>query len=473
MSFVSPEFALAALLFFPIYWLLHRRQNLQQTFLLVSGYLLYATWSLLAAAMLGGYSLFIWLAGNWINAGTDSDKGKSRLRLAIGLVVSLSLLLVTKYYEFLREGIGALLPGLGLANAMPVLDIVAPAGISFFTFQAITYLVWRYRAPPEAISCGRPFLFLSFWPTLFAGPILRADAFFKQAETCAGLPVRVERAIYFILLGLAQKMVFATWLAETFVDDAFRYSDHLDALQGVSAMWAYALQIFLDFSGYSLIVTGLALLLGYEIPRNFRQPYIAVNLRDFWRRWHISLSTFIRDYIYIPLGGSHAGTALTCFNIFIAMTLSGIWHGANTTFLIWGALHGLGMVVVVLLGKWNSRLFTDASPIPNWLGQTLTLLFVTVAWVFFRASTLEAVQNMFTSLTLLPSSGPSPQHILLVIFSAIFLLLTQYADALEARCEALIAGTHPALLYALTSTASFVIIAFGPSGVPAFIYYSF
>lgn len=472
MSFVSPEFALAALLFFPLYWSLHGRHELQRLFLLLSGYALYATWSLGAAATLAIYSLFIWLAGNWINAGANNGTGRSRLRLTLGLVVSLSLLLVTKYYEFLREGMGGLLGGLGLGNTLPVLDIVAPAGISFFTFQAITYLVWRYRAPPAALCWKQPLMFLAFWPTLFAGPILRADAFFKQADECTGLPIHVERAIYFILLGLAQKMVFATWLAETFVDDVFRYPENLDALQGLSSMWAYTLQIFLDFSGYSLLVTGLALLLGYDIPRNFRQPYVAINLREFWRRWHISLSTFIRDYIYIPLGGNHAGTARTAANIFIAMTLSGIWHGANTTFLIWGALHGFGMVAVVLLGKWSTRLFSANSPVPDWLGQLLTLLFVTAAWVFFRAPTLETALSIFASLGIAPEA-PGIQHGLLALFSILFLLFTKHADALEKRGEILIANLHPALLYPATSAMAFAIIAFGPSGVPAFIYYSF
>ena len=470
MSFVSPEFALAALIFFPIYWLLHRRRALQQHFLLLSGYALYATWSLGAAATLIGYSLFIWLAGNWVNH--DVAKRKSRLRLTIGLIVSLSLLLLTKYYEFLREGVLNLLPGLGLTNALPVLDIVAPAGISFFTFQAITYLVWRYQSPQSPQSWKRPLLFLAFWPTLFAGPILRANAFFKQAEHCKGLPIHVERAVYFILLGLAQKMVFATWLSETFVDETFRYPGNISALQGISAMWAYALQIFLDFSGYSLLVTGLALLLGYDIPRNFRQPYGAINLREFWRRWHISLSTFIRDYIYIPLGGNHAGTTRTCINIFIAMTISGIWHGANTTFLIWGSLHGLGMVLVVLIGKWQPRLFTPASPIPDWLGQALTLAFITFAWVFFRAPTLDAAQDILASLAT-PFGQPGASHFLLLVFSVAFLFLTRHADALEQFAENRITTAHPAWLYALTSTTAFAIIACGPSGVPAFIYYSF
>lgn len=472
MSFVSPEFALAALLFFPLYWSLQAHKQYQLFFLLISGYALYATWSPWAALTLGLYSLFIWSAGNWINGTGEGQSGRRRLLLALGLLVSLSLLLVTKYYEFLREGIAGLLPGLALGNALPVLDIVAPAGISFFTFQAITYLVWRFRSPPEAVAPLRPFVFLAFWPTLFAGPILRADAFFAQMATTRGLPVRVERAIYFILLGLAQKMIFASWLASTFVDEAFRYPDKLDALQGASAIWAYSLQIFLDFSGYSLIVTGLALLLGYEIPRNFRQPYTADNLREFWRRWHISLSSFIRDYIYIPLGGNQLGTRRTAINIFLAMTISGIWHGANVTFLIWGGLHGLGMVAVILLARAQPRLFSAQSPVPAWLGQCATLCFVALAWTFFRAADLATAEQMLASLAMLPAS-PGAEHALLFAFSVAFLALSRHADHIEARCESFIAGLHPPLLYAVTTSVAFSIVALGPSGVPAFIYYSF
>ena len=192
------------------------------------------------------------------------------------------MLLYFKYYEFLRQALSDMLQNFGLHAFLPVLDILAPIGISFFVFQAVTFLVWQAQAQSRTASVAEVLLYLGFWPTHFAGPIFRADDFFRQLDGAAvGAPIQVERAIYIILLGLAQKLVFANWLEGTFVADAFKYPDTQTAISSVAAVLGYSLQIFFDFSGYTLIVTGLGLLLGFELPLNFRQPYLATSLRDF------------------------------------------------------------------------------------------------------------------------------------------------------------------------------------------------
>lgn len=468
MNFVSPEFAFAALVFFPVYWWLRPRRRVQMWFLTAAGYGLYATWSPVSALLLLIYSFSIWMAGLWI---ADTGQDKRRLIFVLSLVLALPLLLLTKYYEFLRLSLAQLLPALGWHSLLPVIDFVAPAGVSFFTFQAITYLLWRYQQPSARINLRRTLLFLSFWPTLFSGPILRAEPFFKQIDAGRfGAPLQPVRAIYYILLGMAQKLVCAYWLETLWVDSVFKDSEHQNLYSITLAAWAYALQIFCDFAGYTLIVTGLALLLGFILPINFRQPYLARNLKEFWQRWHMSLSSFIRDYIYIPLGGNRAGLGRAQCNILLAMLLSGLWHGANATFLLWGLLHGLGVILVNLYSHFKGP------RLPTVLAMALTLCYVSFAWLFFRADNLDVLGQLLSSAQNLPEQI-TVDAIYLLIFSMWFFFLSLRADRLEQQIVALFNTPRPWLTVpggvALASIWCFLVIALGPSGVPGFIYYRF
>jgi len=465
MSFVSIEFALVALVFFPIYWGLQAHKRLQTSFLAASGYGLYATWSLDVVKMLFVFSFGVWLAGMWVNSA--AQERKPRLRMALGILVTVTVLVFYKYYEFVRQFTGDALAGLGLPAFLPVVDVVAPVGISFFTFQAISYLVWQGQAQSQSVPFVRLLLYLGFWPTHFAGPIFRAEEFFKQLEGDRfGAPVQVQRAIYIILLGLAQKMVFANWLDGAFVEDAFKYPDMQTVVSTLAAVLGYSLQIFLDFSGYTLIVTGLGLLLGFELPVNFRQPYLASGLKDFWTRWHISLSSFIRDYIYFPLGGNRRGYMRAQLNTLVAMVISGLWHGANYTFLIWGALHGIGVVCQNVCRKLLGR------GLPHALSHPLTLAYVGFAWVFFRSDSMESawlllggVSRGLGELTL--------QHLYLMAFTLVFFLCSRRSEAIERGMIDLIGRYRGWRLATATACAVFLIILFGPSGVPGFIYYRF
>ena len=466
MSFVSPEFAWLCLLFFPLYWALAPHPRAQRALLLLSGYALYASWDWTFAVQLLAYSLGMAALGVWL-----ARQPHQRLPWCVALTLSIGCLAYFKYAEFLRASLLAVFNGLDFHPALPVWDVVAPVGISFLTFQAITYLVMVARQPSSVRPLPQVLLFLCFWPTLFAGPILRAERFFAQLDS--GLPGRPREALvalYIIVLGAAQKLVFATWLADTWVDPVFKSPEQYGGLSLLAAMVGYTLQIMLDFGGYTLIVTGLALLLGFELPVNFRQPYLARNLQDFWTRGHVSLSSFIRDYIYIPMGGNRLGFARTQANVLFGMVLSGVWHGPNWTFVVWGLLHGLGVVAVNLYKR------AQGPALPAWFSQTLTLLFVALAWVFFRAESVEAACSMLYSVVANEHDfwqvPPWPMLMLLALL-AVFLSLSRHAQALQTRVVTWLQASPAWAVGAVLSLCIFGVVALGPSGVPGFIYYRF
>ena len=463
LSFLSPEFAYLALAFFPIYWLLSTYPTAQKLFLLIASYSLYATWSYKTALFLAAYSSVVWLLGIWVRTGLNPSK---KIKLSISFIFALSLLLMTKYYEFFRELLIQILSQIGLTFFLPAIDLIVPVGISFFTFQAITYLFWEYQAKVK-VSFLDLLLYLSFWPTLFAGPIIRAQNFHEQLHSQNfGKPIESSRAIYFIFLGLLQKMVLATWLANQYVDSVFKYPEEFFAVDTLNGILAYTLQIFFDFSGYTLIVTGFGLLLGFRLPLNFAQPYLSHNLREFWQRWHISLSSFIRDFIYIPLGGNRRGFAVSQVNILIAMLISGIWHGAGLGFLIWGVIHGLGLVGSNLL-----RRFTPLR-LPVFCGQVITFLFVGFAWVFFKASSTENALRLLERLVA-PLGEFNLSWLYLWIFTLVFFLLSKYANWLESQIVTWKSRLNFWLLIPILCLIGYIIIELSPEGIPSFIYYQF
>jgi D-alanyl-lipoteichoic acid acyltransferase DltB (MBOAT superfamily) len=273
-------------------------------------------------------------------------------------------------------------------------------------------------------------------------------------------------AIYYLLLGMAQKVIFANWLGTIFVNTAFQYPETQTTITTTAAVLAYSLQIFLDFSGYTLIVAGLGMLLGFILPINFRQPYLSVNLKEFWRRWHISLSTFIRDNVYIPLGGNRHGFIRAQINILLAMLISGLWHGANATFLVWGALHGFGVIVQNVYEKWVGI------KLPSLIAQSMTFSFICLGWIFFRADTSDTAWKMISGFGRY-SSEFSVQHLYLLIFIVIFFILSAHKFYLEQRMVHLIRLCHGWKLTTVITLMIFLVIFFGPKGIPEFIYYRF
>lgn len=384
MSFTQPEYGVLLVATFWIYWALRHRATLRELVLLLASYVCYGAWNpryvpLLALATLVDY-------GVGRGLGALSSPAWRRALLVASLTFNLGLLAVFKYYGFFAGDAAAVLRAFGLGVYPPILDLALPLGISFFTFQSMNYVIDVYRGVlPPCRSLLEFAVFLSFFPHLMAGPILRASVFLPQvrrepvyddAEALGGL--------YRILVGLIKKTAIADFVGVTLVDPVFADIGQASAAAVLLALYAYAVQIYCDFSGYSDIAIGSARMLGFQIPENFDRPYAASSVREFWRRWHMSLSSWLRDYLYVPLGGSRGTPARTAANLMVTMLLGGLWHGASWTFVAWGGLHGLGLVV---------ERFTGRS-----FGRFVTFHFVCLAWLFFRAGSLDVALAGLRSL---------------------------------------------------------------------------
>lgn len=344
---------------------------LRKYLLLIASYVFYASWNvaflpLLATITLVDYGCALWM---------DRLTRHRRVFLILSIAVNLGFLGFFKYYNFLA----------GMIDASYTLSIILPIGISFHTFQSISYIVDVYRGEQKPIRNLTDYaLFIAFFPQLVAGPIVRAGEFFGDFYTWRKPDSEeVLRGVLWMLFGLVKKMVFADQFAQ--IADA--YFGSLAAHPGATAAWsgvfAFAMQIFFDFSGYTDMAIGMALLLGFHFPVNFRRPYLAFSITDFWHRWHMSLSKWLRDYLYIPLGGNRGGTLRTYGNLLLTMLLGGLWHGASFNFILWGGYHGalLGIERAVGRSEAPSKLLFPVRAL-------VTFVLVCIGWVFFRALTL-------------------------------------------------------------------------------------
>jgi len=387
MLFNSFEFVVFFALVLLVYWRLpHRAQN---WLLLVASLIFYGSWNSKFLLLIVASASIDFLCGLGI-AGATSQK-KRRAYLVVGLVSSLAILGFFKYANFFLDNLVELLEVLGVPASRPALNIILPVGITFHTFQAMSYAIDVYRREQEV--CRNYFdylLYITFFPQLVAGPIERAARLLPQfvnPRPRLNLGATLE-SIKLIIVGYAQKVAIADVLAPT-VDDTFANIHERGGWTLLFGLYAFAIQIYCDFAGYSNIARGTARLLGFQLMRNFAQPYLAVNITEFWRRWHISLSTWLRDYLYIPLGGNRRGRARTYVNLMITMLLGGLWHGASWTFVTWGGLHGSYLAAHK---AWTEkRALRAAAPfdarsrlkkLACWL---LTFHLVCLAWIFFRA----------------------------------------------------------------------------------------
>jgi|HubBroStandDraft_1064217.scaffolds.fasta_scaffold07984_4 alginate O-acetyltransferase complex protein AlgI len=328
--------------------------------------------------------------------------------LLISIVYYLGVLSVFKYWSFAADAVASLSATLGLHLPVPHLRLVLPFGISFFTFETMSYTVdvWRGELQPTRRYLDY-LLFVCFFPHLVAGPIVRPSQMLPQlrAEPRADAAMQAM-GLWRIAIGLAKKICIGDTLARALVDRVFETPERFTALEVLLAVYGYAAQIYADFSGYSDIAIGSAALFGYELPENFAAPYLASNLQDFWRRWHITLSTWLRDYLYKPLGGSRRGRVRTYGNLLVTMVLGGLWHGASWTFVVWGAIHGCALALTRMWqrGRGAARAAApDGVQAPpnssaRWIGVILTFHFVCAAWVFFRAPTLAHAALTFEQL---------------------------------------------------------------------------
>jgi D-alanyl-lipoteichoic acid acyltransferase DltB (MBOAT superfamily) len=461
--FPTVEFAI----FFPVVlalsWALMPRHGFWKPFIIAASYAFYASANWKFCFLLGGVTLGNQLAAKLI----DRTRAERRRRIIVGLAVALDLgvLAVFKYYAFFVQDVGDALDAIALGLPLPLLTIALPVGVSFFTFQAITYVVDVYRRDVRSASTVDVAVYLSFFPHLVAGPIVRAREFLPQlaAPRDRGR-VAVGPAVTLILLGLVKKVALADFLAREIVDPVFGVPGAYSAPDVALAIYAYAAQIYCDFSGYTDMAIGLALLMGFVFPQNFNRPYRATGFRDFWRRWHMTLSRFLRDYLYIPLGGSRRGRLLTGRNLMITMALGGLWHGAAWTFVLWGSYHGAGLVAEHALG---GRL-----RLPAWLRWAVTFHLVVLGWVLFRSQSLGDVGTVLSRLV---DPGPATLWSPPVVAAVLAVIGLQLVPErpLE-RMRLWVERLRPVPLGVATASMIALVAATVPSqGVPPFIYFRF
>jgi alginate O-acetyltransferase complex protein AlgI len=474
MIFPTLNFLLFYMVVWPTAWglVLAGRHNLHKLAIIAASYVFYAFWSWKLMFLLLGSVLLNWATGHLIGLAARRPALK-RSALVLGLAVNLSLLAFFKYYGWFSEELNGLLVWLQVGRELPLLEIVLPIGISFYTFQGISYVVDLYRGD---LDRPRPLIdvmfFISFFPHLVAGPIVRAASFLPQLEKPPD-PTRVfvGLGVMLILWGVFKKAVVANWLAVSLVDKAFLDPRAYGTLDLLAATYGYAVQIYCDFSAYSDIAIGVAALLGYRFQRNFNQPYRAETLADFWRRWHMSLSSWLRDYLYIPLGGSRRGRIRTYVNLVLTMVLGGIWHGAAWKFVIWGALHG-GMLA---LERVFSRGAPTAAARPPWrraLAILFTFHFVSLCWIVFRAESATRALDFLTGF----ASWTQPVALMTPFLSALiaFGLVIQFtpSDMLE-RLDRIYQRIPTWAIGVLAGLALLIIDILGGDSSAPFIYFQF
>src|SRR3954465_2776958 len=356
------------------------RPQLWKPFIRASSYVFYAAASVKFCFLLAGVALAN-QAGAQLVHRAPSERRRKQIAAAT-VAIDLGVLGLFKYYGFFTQQTGDLLDSIGLGMPLPLLSLALPVGLSFWTFQAISYVVdvkRRVIEPGKTIDVA---LYLSFFPHVVAGPIVRAREFLPQlAKPRDPRDVAVGAGVVLIAIGLVKKVVIADYLARTVVDPVFGVPQAYHAPDAILAAYAYAAQIYCDFSGYTDIAIGVALLMGFEFPQNFNAPYRATSFRDFWRRWHITLSRFLRDFLYIPLGGNRHGRWQTARNLMITMILGGLTHGAAWGFVLWGPPHGLGLGV--------ERFLRGRVSAPAWVRWAIVFNLVVLGWILFRSRDLS------------------------------------------------------------------------------------
>jgi alginate O-acetyltransferase complex protein AlgI len=474
MLFTSLAFLPFFVATFAAYWLLpwHRART---WLLLAASFYFYASWNHWLALLIAVTSTVDYAIGRALDA--SESVRRSRGLLLASVVMNLGLLAYFKYANFFLDSLTHVLHAAGWPTALPTLQILLPIGISFYTFEAINYAadVYQRRTPAER-SLPNFLLFITFFPHLVAGPIVRAKDFLPQVRRFKRWDwMRLQLGANYFLLGLIKKLVIADRLA-LLVDPVFAAPEQYRTAVLWLAVLSYALQIYCDFSGYSDMAVGLAHAFGFKLARNFNLPYLAANVSEFWRRWHISLSTWLRDYLFIPLGGSRGTPGQTLRNLIITMALGGLWHGASWTFVLWGLLHG-GYLAV------HRRFQGFCENRPRWQAVLrgmpgtaarvgLTFLAVALAWVLFRAPTLGDAWTIYARM-FWPSPGmayPFPSE-----GAAMILALAAAGHAIGRwRRAGRVARDLPAPIQGFAYAALWAcVLVLTPDGARPFIYFQF
>jgi alginate O-acetyltransferase complex protein AlgI len=476
--FHTQAFLLFFAVVFALYWAIPRRWQMARIWVLVvASFHFYAAWSYELAFLVTATTCADYLFGRAMAA---TDRKRYRLPLVLASIgMNLGVLCYFKYRGFFLNELFDALAGFGYTPGFQKLDplsLIIPFGISFYTFEAISYAVDVYRRKiPAETSLPRFMLFILFFPHLVAGPIVRAGDFLTQARRPKRWNwVRAQVGVQLFLMGVFKKMAIADRMA-MFCDPVFASPEHYSTKTCWLAVLAYAIRIYCDFSGYSDMALGLAHLLGYRLTRNFDMPYLAANVSEFWRRWHISLSTWLRDYVFIPLGGSRGGRWATCRNLMIVMAVGGLWHGAAWGYVLWGVAHGSMLVIHKLFRDLCSRSPRLTALLETWAGTVfrvgLTFLCVCLCWVLFQPDFAKALAMYGRLFELHPGLGlPLNKQSLWMI--ALFVLVCHLLvrsgawTRIHARLPAPVLGMG----YAVCLCAALLL---APDAGTTFIYFQF
>ncbi len=429
MLFNSIHFLIFFVLVTSLYFALPHR--FRWFMLLVASCYFYMAFIPVYILILGGTIVIDYFAGIWL----EKIHGRKRkLFLIASLIANIGVLAVFKYYNFLNENLSAFLNSLGYENSIPNLSIALPIGLSFHTFQAMSYTIEVYRGNQKAEkNFGIYSLYVMFYPQLVAGPIERPQNMLHQFyEKHKFVLDRVIEGLKLMLWGFFMKLVIADRLG-LYVDAVYNNPEKHGSITLAVATVFFAFQIYCDFAGYSNIAIGSAKVMGFKLMTNFNRPYFSASISEFWKRWHISLSTWFRDYLYISLGGNKVSIPRWYFNLFFVFAVSGLWHGANWTFIIWGALNGFYLVFAIISEKWRKKagrwLGLDKVPsLNNALQIMITFGLVCFSWIFFRANTMQDAITIIKGI--FSFSGPfyyaSFQQFFYCIAAVLFLLIVEY-----------------------------------------------
>lgn len=448
-------------------WFLKRWPLAWKLFLLAVSYYFYATWDVRFLFVLLSLTLWSFLL-------TSCIVKVSARKTVLGIVIAgdIITLLMFKYYDFFRTGAESLLAQFGFSANFPLLDFLLPVGLSFYTLRAISYSIEAYRGTiAPSISLLDYSIYLSFFPQLLSGPIARPQHFLPQLQHGGATRITdIHCSFGFILNGLFKKVVLASYFG-VIADNVFAIPHIYSTLEVLGAVYAYAIVIYCDFSGYSDMAIGIAGLMGFISPQNFSNPYFSTSIQEFWRRWHISFSEWLRDYVYISLGGNRKGRIRQAMNTLVTMLVSGLWHGVGINYLIWGFIHGIG-----LIAQQTWKRLRNSARQPGRIGVIVawfvTLNFISFAWIFFRTDTPHDAFAVFSALNgnVAPLTATALISILFGIgaFAYFFLesrLLHWYTKFQEKHNIVIQAAVMVLLVFA--------IIELGPSLIPPFIYFKF
>ena len=478
MLFPTISFAIFFLIVLPISWLLMQRRFQWQLFIIAASYFFYGYYDWRFCFLLAGSTIVNQIVALQIYS---SERERTRrVWLTFGIVANLGALSYFKYYGFLVSNATNTLARLGLPVSPGIVTAALPIGISFFTFQAMSYIIDVYRRTFEPRGFFEFAVYLSFFPHVVSGPIVRAAEFLPQLrERHDPRKVDSSRAFFLIFIGLFKKVVIANFLGTNIVDIVFANPRQHSPLEVLVSVYAYAIQIYADFSGYTDMAIGLALLLGFRFPQNFDSPYAAESLQDFWRRWHMTLSRWLRDYLYIPLGGNRGKPWTVYRNLMITFLLGGLWHGASWTFVVWGGIHG----TFLSYEHWRQqRLKRHAhhrvppdTAVRRGMRRFWTFQLVCFAWIFFRADSLKQAGQVISQICDVSKWGEAAPLVTGGVILAILAgLVEQYIPKdWWARAMSSFSRLAPVAMGLVLGVALLLINSMGPRGVAPFIYFRF